>query len=105
MSLVDLCADLDPTAQYDFTPQHIWVQQGEWVHFSWTGSNTNPNNNAGQGTQGTDRSNMIMLRNMPPQYDNIAQLSGPPMVSHSGRSRLPTWLTCCSPSRRATLVR
>lgn len=29
----------------------------------WTGSNTNPNNNDGQGRAGTDRSNMVLLRN------------------------------------------
>ena len=28
----------------------------------WTGSNTNPNNNDGQGRAGTDRSNIILLR-------------------------------------------
>lgn len=29
--------------------------------FRWTGSNTNPNNNDGQGKAGTDRSNMLLL--------------------------------------------
>jgi len=38
------------------------VNQGDWIHFQWTGSNTNPGNNAGQGTAGTDRSNIVMLR-------------------------------------------
>lgn len=28
----------------------------------WTGSNTNPNNNDGQGQAGTDRSNVVLLR-------------------------------------------
>lgn len=32
----------------------------------WTGSNTNPNNNAGQGKQGTDRHNVVMLEQ--PRY-------------------------------------
>ena len=27
----------------------------------WTGSNTNPNNNDGQGQAGSDRSNMVLL--------------------------------------------
>ena len=31
--------------------------------FRWTGSNTNPNNNDGQGKAGTDRSNIVLLRN------------------------------------------
>jgi len=29
------------------------------VHFQWTGSNSNPDNNAGQGRQGTDRHNVV----------------------------------------------
>lgn len=29
--------------------------------FRWTGSNTNPNNNDGQGKAGTDRSNVLLL--------------------------------------------
>ena len=28
----------------------------------WTGSNTNPNNNDGQGRAGSDRSNIVLLR-------------------------------------------
>lgn len=28
----------------------------------WTGSNTNPNNNDGQGQAGSDRSNIVLLR-------------------------------------------
>lgn len=35
--------------------------------YRWTGSNTNPNNNDGQGRAGTDRSNMVLLRMM--NYD------------------------------------
>ncbi len=30
--------------------------------FRWTGSNTNPNNNDGQGRAGTDRSNVVLQR-------------------------------------------
>lgn len=29
--------------------------------YRWTGSNTNPRNNDGQGLAGTDRSNMVLL--------------------------------------------
>ena len=29
--------------------------------YRWTGSNTNPNNNDGQGLRGTDRSNIVVL--------------------------------------------
>ena len=34
----------------------------------WTGSDTNPGNNDGQGRQGTDRSNMILIRNITEGY-------------------------------------
>ena len=32
------------------------------IIFRWTGSNTNPNNNDGQGQAGTDRSNVVLLQ-------------------------------------------
>lgn len=32
--------------------------------FRWTGSNTNPNNNDGQGKAGTDRSNVLLLEKL-----------------------------------------
>jgi len=66
-----------PSVEYDFVPYSLEVQEGEFIHFQWTGSNTNPNNNAGQGTQGTDRSNVILLRHKPPEYQVDAQLKGP----------------------------
>jgi len=59
-----------PSVEYDFSPEELYVSRGEFIHFQWTGSNTNPNNNAGQGTQGTDRSNIIILRDKPPMYQN-----------------------------------
>ena len=31
-----------------------------YVIYRWTGSNTNPNNNDGQGRAGTDRSNLVL---------------------------------------------
>jgi hypothetical protein len=62
------------------------VTRGEFIHFQWTGSNTNPNNNAGQGAQGTDRSNVILLRHIPPEYQVDAQLRGP-HPGHTGAIR------------------
>ena len=49
----------------------------------WTGSNTNPNNNDGQGRAGTDRSNMVLLR--PPNYPEGDGSAGP-AVGHWGKS-------------------
>ncbi len=48
----------------------------------WTGSNTNPNNNDGQGQAGTDRSNMVLLREQ--DFDEGAEEEG--KVGHWGRS-------------------
>lgn len=49
-----------PAVEYDFTPGELYVNVGDYVHFQWTGCNTNPNY-AGEGTQGTDRSNIVQL--------------------------------------------
>jgi len=51
-----------PATEYIFAPEQSFQRLGDCVHFAWTGSNTNPNNNDGQGKQGTDRSNMVVLR-------------------------------------------
>jgi len=52
-----------PGTEYEFSPQRLHLKKNsDFVHFQWTGSNTNPNNNAGQGRQGTDRSNIVLLR-------------------------------------------
>mmetsp|Transcript_24311 Transcript_24311/g.72639 ORF Transcript_24311/g.72639 Transcript_24311/m.72639 type:complete len:1418 (-) Transcript_24311:1276-5529(-) len=53
-----------PGTEYDFVPNILEVARGDCIHFQWTGSNTNPNNNDGQGKQGTDRSNIVLLENV-----------------------------------------
>ncbi|XP_032219709.1 protein DD3-3 isoform X2 [Nematostella vectensis] len=50
-----------PSVEYDFVPNTLTMAEGEYVHFQWTGSNTNDRNNAGQGLAGTDRSNLLLL--------------------------------------------
>merc|ERR1712003_213916 len=50
-----------PATEYFMHPERTYTKVGEYVHFSWTGSNTNPNNNDGQGKQGTDRSNIVPI--------------------------------------------
>lgn len=50
-----------PGVEYDFVPNTVRVKDGDYIHFQWTGSNTNPNNNDGQGKAGTDRSNVLLL--------------------------------------------
>lgn len=50
-----------PGVEYDFVPNNLEMSPNDFVHVQWTGSNSNPNNNDGQGRQGTDRSNIALL--------------------------------------------
>lgn len=52
-----------PAVEYDFTPNYLKVGQGDYIHIQWTGCDTNPANNAGEGQAQTDRSNIVMIRN------------------------------------------
>ena len=64
-----------PAVEYDFIPDVLTVNDNDYVHIQWTGSNTNNNNNDGQGTRGTDRSNMVMMdtrgENLPVYLANV----------------------------------
>lgn len=50
-----------PAVEYDFQPNNLEVKTSDYVHFQWTGSNTNPANNDGQGKRQTDRSNIVQI--------------------------------------------
>jgi hypothetical protein len=59
-----------PAVEYDFIPNQLHVSEQDLVHFQWTGSNTHNNGNpagdgqagdAGEGTRGTDRHNVVEL--------------------------------------------
>jgi hypothetical protein len=50
-----------PATEYDFVPQSFVGRANDLVHFQWTGCDTNPAGNAGEGTDQTDRSNMVQL--------------------------------------------
>jgi len=50
-----------PAVEYDFVPQDLHVNIGDLLHFQWTGSDANQNNNAGNGKAGTDRSNLVQI--------------------------------------------
>jgi hypothetical protein len=52
-----------PATEYDFVPQTLYARVGDYVHFQWTGCDTNPAGNAGEGTDQTDRSNMVQITN------------------------------------------
>jgi len=51
-----------PCSQYDFRPNELTMVQGEWLHPQWTGSDRNTANQAGQGTDQTDRSNIVQIQ-------------------------------------------
>lgn len=59
-----------PAVEYDFSPNVLEVKAGDLVHVQWTGSNTHNNGNpagdgqagdAGEGTGGTDRQNLVAI--------------------------------------------
>jgi hypothetical protein len=53
-----------PSTEYDFAPVYFKGRVGDYIHFQWTGCDTNPAGNAGEGTAQTDRSNMVQIENM-----------------------------------------
>lgn len=56
-----------PAVEYDFVPNSFTIATCDYIHPQWTGSDTNGNGQAGQGREGTDRSNIVQLR---PTMDN-----------------------------------
>jgi hypothetical protein len=50
-----------PAVEYDYHPNRAQICAGDYVHFQWTGSDSNPRNYAGQGTAGTDRHNIVQM--------------------------------------------
>jgi len=50
-----------PAATYGFVPPDLVVNQGDFLHFQWTGSDANANGNSGHGRRGTDRSNLVQI--------------------------------------------
>jgi len=51
-----------PATEYDFTPNSLSINLGDSIHFQWTGCDTNPAGNDGEGTDQTDRSNFVLLK-------------------------------------------
>jgi len=50
-----------PSTEYDYIPQYLYTRVGDYIHFQWTGCDTNPAGNAGEGTDGTDRTNLVQI--------------------------------------------
>jgi len=57
-----------PATEYDFVPTFLYVRQSDMIHFQWTGCDTNPAGNAGEGTDQTDRSNIVQISYMDSSY-------------------------------------
>jgi hypothetical protein len=52
-----------PSTEYDYVPTQLNARVGDYIHFQWTGCDTNPAGNAGEGTDQTDRSNVVQIEN------------------------------------------
>jgi len=66
-----------PAVEYDFVPNRLHVQVGDWLHLQWTGSNTHNNGepagdgqagDAGEGRDGTDRQNFVLIKDLSLNY-------------------------------------
>jgi hypothetical protein len=64
-----------PATEYDYTPNNLKIEEGDMVHFQWTGCDTNPGNNQGEGRVQTDRSNIVQIKNLDSNVP-IAAVSG-----------------------------
>merc|ERR1712110_882578 len=73
-----------PGTEYFFWPETLHLRVNDYAHFGWSGSDTNPNNNDGQGKQGTDRSNIVPLKNSNYEADAVLQLAGGTTTNNHG---------------------
>eukprot|EP00020_Sapocribrum_chincoteaguense_P008220 CAMPEP_0170738014 /NCGR_PEP_ID=MMETSP0437-20130122/4429_1 /TAXON_ID=0 /ORGANISM="Sexangularia sp." /LENGTH=624 /DNA_ID=CAMNT_0011076429 /DNA_START=64 /DNA_END=1938 /DNA_ORIENTATION=- len=55
-----------PAVEYDFVPTNLVARHWDYVHFQWTGFDDNPNNgnNNAEGTDGTDRHNLVQIMSL-----------------------------------------
>jgi hypothetical protein len=53
-----------PATEYDFVPNRLSVEEGDIVHFQWTGCDHNPAGNDGEGKDKTDRSNIVQIKDL-----------------------------------------
>ncbi|CAF3378034.1 unnamed protein product [Rotaria socialis] len=65
-----------PAVEYDFTPRNLEINRNDLIHIQWAGSNTHNNEGnsdgepgaEGQGNPGTDRSNLVEIRDRDENY-------------------------------------
>merc|ERR1712146_772577 len=108
-----------PGVEYDFTPNTLEMSSSDYVHIQWTGSNPNPNGNDGQGTAGTDRSNIVQIEDLiatspsrPPIRPCSARSASPSTLPPSAatapspptRPRAPPWTRSSTTARPRTTV-
>ena len=48
--------------EYDFVPNKLEIHANEYLHFQFIGSDYNPQGNDGEGRDGTDRSNVVLIQ-------------------------------------------
>jgi hypothetical protein len=80
-----------PATEYDFVPTIMNARVGDYIHFQWTGCDTNPAGNAGEGTDQTDRSNVVQtyaLDHSIPADDNWLAHHTPMFQSKALRLRM-----------------
>ncbi|XP_067940540.1 protein DD3-3-like [Watersipora subatra] len=75
-----------PAVEYDFVPNTLEASVDDYIHIQWTGSNTNPKNNDGQGQAGSDRSNMVLQEERVYSEDSGSYWQGTEKYGHWGRS-------------------
>jgi len=99
-----------PAVEYDFTPNNLEVTRADYIHFQWTGSDHNPANQAGNGRDKTDRSNLVPLNpkafhsraNYPDKIENVKIFSSKfafklAHVDQPAICATPGQTDCCKP--------
>ena len=86
-----------PAVEYDFVPNRLEVNEGDCVHFQWTGSDANPAGNAGNGRRMTDRSNIVEIsslgNNVPVRHGYDTDAAADTLVSSDSNSYTRTGWT------------
>ncbi|KAL0486990.1 DD3-3 [Acrasis kona] len=66
-----------PAVEYDFVPNFLMVQGGDYVHLQWTGSDYNPNRNPNDGEggpfEGSDRHNFVQTDSLTANIPRLVQ--------------------------------
>ncbi|KAJ3033012.1 hypothetical protein HDV00_006857 [Rhizophlyctis rosea] len=57
-----------PAVEYNFVPDKIEARRGDYLHIQWTGSDANQRGNAGNGRDGTDRNNLVLMSGLGVNY-------------------------------------